>query len=129
LLLLYPQNYDPNPQNNRWLILWLTNSSTCGTRRQKEGKIPSQMTTVSLTAQMINNIITNNEDINNITNIISKNSIIVIINQKTPRTTSSTTTFMTRTKSSFSLSLPAHFKIRMLPTHVHGLHSFKSTTK
>jgi hypothetical protein len=115
-LLLYPQNYDPNPQNNRWLILWLTNSSTCGTRRQKEGKIPSQMTTVSLTAQMINNIIT-------------KNSIIVIINQKTPRTTSSTTTFMTRTKSSFSLSLPAHFKIRMLPTHVHGLHSFKSTTK
>jgi hypothetical protein len=80
-LLLYQQNYDPNPQNNRWLIFRLTNSSTCGTRRQKEGEIPSQMTTVSLTAQMINNIITNiitiNEDIKNITNIISKKSIIV----------------------------------------------------
>jgi hypothetical protein len=93
---------------------------------------------------------------NNITNnIISKNSIIVsniiitinennihiiiiiiIINQKTPRTTSSTTTswsstttFMMWTKSSFSLSLPAHFKIRMLPTHVHAPHFFKSTAK
>jgi hypothetical protein len=36
---------------------------------------------------------------------------------------------MTRTKSSFSLSLPAHFKIHMLPTYVHAPHSFKSTAK
>jgi len=46
LLLLYPQNYYPNPQNNRWLIFRLTNSSTCGTRRQKERKIPCQMAIV-----------------------------------------------------------------------------------
>ncbi len=46
LLLLYPQNYYPNPQNNRRLIFRLTNSSTCGTRRQKERKIPCQMAIV-----------------------------------------------------------------------------------